>query len=120
MEDQITYPFWFKITPTKIVPNQTQRTNKPDLKKSFLVKLGTKEGKTRQMDQPIELMVDILYSKTLNKFCPIKGIIKIYDINSDGSEMISCVGSFNTEEMMNRTDEIFSIEKDIGSYTVKM
>ena len=56
------------------------------------------------MNTSIELEVGILYSKTLNRFCPIKGIIKVYDINPDGSEIISCVGSFNTEELLNKTD----------------
>lgn len=44
----------------------------------------------------------MLYSKTLKKYCPIKGIIKIYDINSDGSEVISSVGGFQTEEILNQ------------------
>lgn len=38
----------------------------------------------------------VLYSRTLNEYCPIKGITKIYDVNTDGSEMICCVGAFQT------------------------
>ena len=34
--------------------------------------------------------------------------------------MISCVGSFNTEELINRTEPEVIIERDIGHYKVKM
>jgi hypothetical protein len=29
--------------------------------------------------------IDVLYSKNFNKYYPVKGIIKVYDINKDGS-----------------------------------
>lgn len=48
------------------------------------------------MNKPIEIPLEVLYSKTLKKYCPIKGIIKVYDINADGSEVISSVGGFQT------------------------
>lgn len=58
--------------------------------------------------------VEVLYSKTLNKFCPIKGIIKVYDVNKDGSEMISCVGAFNTEDLLSDKPKITNLERNIG------
>lgn len=58
--------------------------------------------------------MDVLYSKTLNKYCPIKGIIKVYDVNNDGSEMISCVGAFNTEDLLCHQHKVSTIERDIG------
>jgi hypothetical protein len=32
------------------------------------------------LKEPLNIEVDVLYSKTLKKYCPIKGIIKIYDV----------------------------------------
>lgn len=58
--------------------------------------MGNKTAKCTQLNTPLELEIDVLYSKTLQKFCPIKGIIKIYDISEDGVEIISCVGGFQT------------------------
>lgn len=39
MEDQQTCDFWFRITPTDIVPNSKPKNNQP---KSVLIKLGNK------------------------------------------------------------------------------
>ncbi len=61
-----------------------------------------------------------MYSRTLKKYCPIKGIIKVYDINSDGSEVISSVGGFQTEEILNEQKNNVVIERDIGTSKVKM
>jgi hypothetical protein len=44
--------------------------------------------------------LDVLYSHTLKKYCPVKGIIKIYDIGQDGNEVISSVGGFQTEDLL--------------------
>jgi hypothetical protein len=46
------------------------------------------------------MKIDVNYSKNSNKFSPVKGIIKVYDINKDGSEMISCVGAFHTDDLL--------------------
>lgn len=62
----------------------------------------------------------MLYSKTLQKYCPIKGIIKIYDISEDGSEIISCVGGFQTDELLNEGKSSVVIEKELGTSKLKM
>ena len=74
---------------------------KTHCEKVLLIKLGNKTAKCKQMGTPLELEIDVLYSKTLGKFCPIKGIIKIYDVSEDGAEIISCVGGFQTDELLN-------------------
>jgi hypothetical protein len=68
----------------------------------------------------MEIPVDVLYSKTLKKYCPIKGIIKVYDINLDGSEVISSVGGFQTEEILNEQKNNVIIERDVGTSKIKM
>jgi hypothetical protein len=55
-----------------------------------------------------------MFSISGNKFCPVKGIIKIYDINKDGSEMISCVGALNIEDLLSDTPKTANLERDIG------
>lgn len=62
----------------------------------------------------MEMSVDVIYSKTFRKFYPIKGIIKIYDVGRDGTEMILCVGAFNTEQLLSEGDKIVNMERDIG------
>jgi hypothetical protein len=63
------------------------------------------------MNVSTEMEIDVLYSKTLQKYCPIKGIIKIYDVNGEGAEIISCVGGFQTEEMLNQGKTSILLEK---------
>ena len=70
------------ITPLEIKANTKIKSINS---KTVLIKLGSKTAKCTEMNVPLELEVDVLYSKTLQKFCPIKGIIKIYDISEDGS-----------------------------------
>jgi len=53
----------------------------------------------------------VLYSRTLQKYCPLKGIIKIYDVAEDGTEIISCVGGFQTDELLNESKTNAIIEK---------
>ena len=62
-----------------------------------MIKLGNQTAKCSTLNTSVELEIDVLYSKTLQKYCPLKGIIKIYDVGEDGSEIISCVGGFQTD-----------------------
>lgn len=114
--DQITYSFLFVITPLDIISTKSIK----NLKKSLLLKLGDRTEKTSELNKPIEIPVDVLYSKTLKKYCPIKGIIKVYDINLDGSEVISSVGGFQTEEILNEQKNNVIIERDVGTSKIKM
>ena len=108
MEDQIIYNFLFRITPLEIRQNQKIiRANN----KSIVIKLGNKEAKCKKLNQTVELAIPVLYSKTLNEYCPIKGITKVYDVNSDGSEMICCVGAFQTEDLLTKGNESTIIER---------
>lgn len=47
MEDQVTYPFLFSITPISVTQQQQQQRTRDDNRKSVLIKLGSKEGKTK-------------------------------------------------------------------------
>lgn len=40
--------------------------------------------------------VEVVYSKSFQKFYPSKGIIKVYDVSQDGTEMFLTVGAFDT------------------------
>jgi hypothetical protein len=107
----------FRITPIEI---KTSSKIKNNSSKSILIKLGSKTAKCSQLNTPLELEIDVLYSKTLQKYCPIKGIIKIYDVAEDGSEIISCVGGFQTEELLNEGRSKVILEKEIGTSKLKM
>ena len=50
-----------------------------------MIKLGNKEAKFSRLHETHELTIPVLYSKTLNQYCPIKGITKIFDVNTDGT-----------------------------------
>lgn len=115
-EGQIIYQYQFDITPLEIKTNSKQKPNN----KSILLKLGSQEAKATRLNEPMRLLVDVMYSRTLQRFCPLKGIIKIYDVADDGSEFISCVGGFQTEEMLNEGKNNAVISKEIGICTVKM
>jgi hypothetical protein len=94
----VTERYLFVVTPTDIKSNSKLRSNS---RKSILIKLGNKTGKCCALHSSIELEIDVIYSKTLQKYCPLKGIIKIYDVAEDGTEIISCVGGFQTDELLN-------------------
>ena len=93
-EQQVIEKYLFIITPLEIKSNSKIKSSS---KKSILIKLGNKTAKCTELNTSVELEIEVLYSKTLHKYCPIKGIIKIYDVSEDGSEIISCVGGFQTD-----------------------
>ncbi len=115
----MSYKYLFIITPLEITSNSNSKA-KSSSAKAVLIKLGNKTAKCSQMRVPLELEIDVLYSNTLHKYCPIKGIIKIYDISEDGSEVISCVGGFQTDELLNDSKTNVVIEKELGTSKLKM
>ena len=94
----MTEKYLFTITPLEINSHSKLRAN---TKKSLLIKLGNQTARCSTLNTPVHLEIDVLYSRTLQKYCPLKGIIKIYDVAEDGSEIISCVGGFQTDELLN-------------------
>lgn len=72
------------------------------------------------MNTPLDLEIDVLYSRTLQKYCPVKGIIKIYDVSEDGTQIISCVGGFQTDQLLNEGKNNVVIEKELGTSKLKM
>lgn len=57
-------------------------------------------GKSNKLEIPMILETEMLYSKSNNKYCANKGIIKIYDIFKDENEVISGVGIFQIETIL--------------------
>ena len=113
----MTEKYLFIITPIEIKSSSKLRTNS---RKSVLIKLGNKTAKCPALNSPVQLEIDVLYSKTLQKYCPLKGIIKIYDVSEDGTEIISCVGGFQTDELLNHSKHQIILEKEIGTSKLKM
>lgn len=113
----MTEKYLFIITPIEIKSSSKIRTNS---RKSVLIKLGNKTAKCPALNSPVQLEIDVLYSKTLQKYCPLKGIIKIYDVSEDGTEIISCVGGFQTDELLNHSKHQIILEKEIGTSKLKM
>jgi hypothetical protein len=116
MEDQIIYNFSFSITPLEVRQSNKIYTSN----KAVVLKLGNKEGKCKALNQSIKLRIPVLFSQTLNQFCPVKGIIKIYDVADDGSEMISSVGAFQTEDLLNEGITEAILTRDVGPCKLKM
>lgn len=116
-DQQVTFKYLFIITPLEIKSSSKIKNNS---KKSILIKLGNKTSKCTHLNTPLELEIEVLYSKTLQKYCPIKGIIKIYDVSEDGAEIISCVGGFQTDELLNEGKTKVTLEKEIGTSKLKM
>lgn len=66
------------------------------------------------------LITEVLYSESNGKYCPIKAIIKIYDKVDDENQIISGIGSFQVQEVLDRGCGKQVLEKIIGSTTIKM
>lgn len=116
-EQQIIEKYLFIIKPLEIKSNSRIKSTS---RKSILIKLGNKTAKCSELNTAVELEIEVLYSKTLQKYCPIKGIIKIYDVSEDGAEIISCVGGFQTDELLNQGKGKVVIDKEIGTSKLTM
>lgn len=116
-QQQIIEKYLFKIRPLEIKSNSKIKSSS---RKSVLIKLGNNTAKCTELNTCVELEIDVLYSKTLLKYCPIKGIIKIYDVAEDGSEIISCVGGFQTDELLNQAQNRLVLDKEIGTSKLTM
>ena len=55
----------------------------------------------KEIGQPYELMIPMVYSDHLQKYGITRGLIKMYDICKDGSETIRSVGALTTDELLN-------------------
>lgn len=67
----------------------------------------------------MRLETEVLYSKIKNKFSSSKGIIKIYDVFIDDNEVISCVGTFQAEGILEMGAGKHIITKNIGATLIK-
>lgn len=54
-----------------------------------------------------------------NKYSSAKGIIKIYDVFIDDNEVISCVGTFQAEGILDMGPGKHIITKSIGATLIK-
>lgn len=94
-------------------------THKSQLQKTIFVKLGQASAKCDQLYSPAHLDTEISYNQKMRKFCPIKAIIKIYDVLEDGNELISCVGAFELDHILNDSSCSNVVEKSVGSTLFK-
>lgn len=69
---------------------------------------------------PVYLDVDLSFNRQARKFNPLRGIIKIYDVLEDGNEIISCVGTFETDDILNGSSNIKTLECTVGRTSLKM
>lgn len=72
------------------------------------------------MNTPMLLTTEVLFSEANQKYCPIKGIIKVYDVMEGDNEIISCIGSFQADEVLGQHMSKQTITKNIGSTTLTM
>ena len=77
MDDTIKYPYCFTITPLHIEHRDKAKIKS---KKKILIKLGSNNIKFDYFDVPLTINADIQYSRIMEKFYPLKGIIKVYDV----------------------------------------
>ena len=77
IDDTIKEKYIFTITPLFI---EHRDKAKLKTKKKIFVKLGSNTIKFDNFDVPINISIDVLYSKIMQKYYPIKGIIKLYDV----------------------------------------
>lgn len=77
IDDTIKEPYIFTITPLSI--EHTDKA-KMKLKKKILIKLGTRTIKFENFDIPLTIKAEVLFSKIMQKYYPLKGIIKVYDV----------------------------------------
>ena len=92
------FMFRFGIVPLQIAPKGEAKTQP---KKTVYIKLGNMTVKCDELGSPVFLDSEVVFSHKCRKFIELKGIIKIYDVLEDGNEIISCVGAFETEGLLN-------------------
>ena len=68
----------------------------------------------------MQFTITVSYSKTLMKYYPVKGMIKVYDKCEGSTEMILGVGGFSTDEILNQGLRGSTIEKEVGPVRIKM
>ena len=82
IDDTIKYPYTFTFTPLKVENRDRARLQQ---KKKVLVKLGNSTVKFDYFDTPLKVDVEVLYSKIMQKYYSLKGIIKVFDVSEEGS-----------------------------------
>ena len=82
IDDTIKYPYTFTFTPLKI---ENRDRAKVQQKKKVLVKLGNNTVKFDYFDTPLKINVEVPYSKIMQKYYSLKGIIKVFDVSEEGS-----------------------------------
>lgn len=80
MQDLRAEKYEFVITPLEIVTKPLTQN-----KKTIVIKLGETMGRCTELSSPMTLTIEALYSISSNKYCPIKGIIKLYDRLEDNN-----------------------------------
>ena len=115
--DTIKLLYRFIIVPLEI---SHKTTGKAQHKKSVQIKLGQVAVKCDELCTPVFLDTEVAYSHKARKLIQLKGIVKIYDVLEDGNEIISCVGAFETEGILNHKSTRQLVERTIGSTTFRM
>jgi hypothetical protein len=82
IDDSVKYAYEFILTPLEIVNKDKAKC---PCEKKVVVKLGNHTVKFDSFGVPLKIKTDLLYSKIMQKFYPIKGIIKVYDVTKEGN-----------------------------------